>query len=121
MPGIMRWVMVGIEVSVASCMCFVQFSKCVSISSNVGSGCVGTVCCDNICLYWVQLALWKDLRGRIGIFMGLAEIVAIIGMWSDGVIGPGCRCMLWNAFLLVKTMSGDVLLCVMRVGKYGPM
>ena len=54
--------------------------------------------------------------------MGLAEIVAIIGMWSDGVIGPGCRCMLWNALLLVRTMSGDVvLLCVMRVGKYGPM
>jgi hypothetical protein len=57
MPGIMRWVMVGIEVSVASCMCFVQLSKCVSISSSVGSGCVGTVCCDNVCLYWVQLAL----------------------------------------------------------------
>ena len=54
--------------------------------------------------------------------MGLAEIVAIIGMWSDGVIGPGGRCMLWNALLFVRTLSGDVvLLCVMRVGKYGPM
>ena len=30
--------------------------------------------------------------------------------------------MLWNALLLFKTMSGDVvLLCVMRVWKYGPM
>jgi hypothetical protein len=83
---------------------------------------VGTVYWDSICLYWVQLALWKDLRGRMGICMGLAEIVAISGMWSEGVMGPGCRCMLWNTLLLVKTMSGDVvLLCVMRVGKYGPM
>ncbi len=94
MPGMMRCVMVGIEISVALSMCFVQFSKCLSISSSVGLGCAGTVCCDNACLYSVQFALWKDLRGRMGICMGFAEMVAIMGMWSDGVMGPGCRCML---------------------------
>ena len=73
-PGMMRCVIVGIEVSVASCMCFVQLSKCVSISSKVGSVCVGTVCWDSVCLYWVQLALWKDLRGRMGICMGYQKL-----------------------------------------------
>jgi hypothetical protein len=122
MPGMMRCVIMGIEVLVASCMCCVHSSKCVFISSKVGFVCVGTVYRDSVCLYLVQLALWKDLRGRMRICMGIAEIVAISGMWSEGVMDPGCRCMLWNALLLVMTMSGDiVLLCVMRAGKYGPI
>ena len=122
MPGMMRCVMVGIEVSVAFCISFVQLSKYVSTSSSVGLGCVGIVCCDNVCLYSVLFALWKDLRGRMGICLGFADMVAIMGIWSDGVMGPGCRCMLWKALLLCRTLSGDVVpLWVMWVGKYGPM
>jgi hypothetical protein len=80
----------------------------VSISFSVGLGCVGTVSLDNVCLYSIQFALWQDLRGRTGICTGFAAMVAIMEMWSDGVMGPGCRCMLWNALLLCRTLAGDV-------------
>ena len=46
--------------------------------------------------------------------------VAILGIWSEGVMGPGLRSMFWNAVLLVKNMSGEVVLfCLSRVGKPG--
>jgi hypothetical protein len=81
--------MVEMEVSVTFRVCFVHISKCFSTSSNVGSGCMSTASCDNVYLYRLKFALWKDMRGRIGVRMRLAEIVAITGIFSDCVICPG--------------------------------
>jgi hypothetical protein len=53
--------------------------------------------------------------------MGSADMVAIMRMRSDEVMGLGCRCMLWNVLLLCRTLSGNAFLWVMRVGKQGPM
>ena len=54
--------------------------------------------------------------------MGLQVIDAIMGIWSEGVMGPGLMSMLWNTLLLVTTMSGEVvLLCLSKVGKSGPI
>ena len=48
-------------------------------------------------------------------------MVAIIGMWSEGVIGPGLRSILRNTLLFVCTMSGEVeQFCLGKVGKSGP-
>ena len=50
------------------------------------------------------------------------QILAIIGMWSEAEVGPGVRCTLWNASLLVNAMSGVVAaFALMNVGKWGPM
>ena len=59
-----------------------------------------------ICLYFVQSALWNCSRGLIGIGIGLVETVAMMGVWSEGVRGPGSRARLRLNFLLVRTISG---------------
>ena len=71
--------------------------------------------------YVVQFALENCCRGLIGMMMGYADIVAMMGRWSDEVGGPCSRCMLWKALLFERTMSGvlDVLWSI-RVGKEGP-
>ena len=54
--------------------------------------------------------------------MGLQVIDAIMGIWSEGVMGPGLMSMLWNTLLLVRAISGEVvLLCLSKVGKSGPI
>ena len=72
--------------------------------------------------YLVQLALENCLRGLIGIMIGYADKVAMMGRWSDELGGPCERCMLWKALLLEMTISGllDVLWSI-RVGNEGPM
>ena len=71
--------------------------------------------------YLSQFALAYCLRGFIGIMIGYADMVAMMGRWSDEVGGPCSRWMLWYALLLERTMSGvlDVLLSI-RVGNEGP-
>ena len=120
-PGIVLCFIVGMLFLVAFCTVVVHVCKCSSISSsvNVSSMWVSTV--DISCWYACQLALWNCSLGVICMYIGFVVIVAIIGIWSDGVSGPGSRCRLWNVCRLVSTISGAVvLLCLMCVGKYGP-
>ena len=49
-------------------------------------------------------------------------MVAIMGIWSEEVVGPGCSLQLWKVWLLVISMSGDgVLLCRVKIGNCGSM
>lgn len=41
--------------------------------------------------YLVQLAFENCLRGFIGIMMGYADMVAMMGRWSDELGGPCAR------------------------------
>ena len=46
--------------------------------------------------------------------------MSIMEMRSKEVMGPGCSLTLWNVWLFIRAMSGDiVLLCVIRVSKCG--
>ena len=57
----------------------------------------------------------------MGIWIGLADIVMIMGRWSLLVCGPCCIWKLKVNFLLVMTLSGVVrLLLPVKVGKKGP-
>ena len=52
----------------------------------------------------------------------LVDIVITIGIWSDGVIGPGLRWVFRYALLFVSAMSGfRRVLAVTLVSKKGPI
>ena len=121
MPGIVLYPIVGMNLSVASGISFVQSSNWVSISSNVGLINVGKSWLAKCLTYPSQSAFLNCRRGLMGIVIGLHDIVAIMGMWSEDVIGPGCSRQLWNFWLLAIAMSADVvLLCCINVEKSGP-
>ena len=76
----------------------------------------------SIHLYLVQSVFENCSRGQIGICIGLNDIVATIGMWSDGVIGPGLRWVFRYGLLLFSAMPFfRRVLAVALVSKKGPL
>ena len=77
----------------------------------------------NVFKSWTWVVLWVNVSHAIFVicpiwtfYLAKKKIfcekywvmVAIIGMWSEGVIGPGLRSILLNTLLFVNTMSGEV-------------
>ena len=78
----------GICLLAVDVICCVQFSARVLISFGV-SWCVGGgELFKSSSEYLIQLAFEYCLRGFIGIMMGYADIVAMMGRWSDEFGGP---------------------------------
>ena len=120
-PGSFLYRKVGVVCAVASSIRSVHLFTWSSILSKVCVTKLGLLKSVSSSLYLVQSVRWNCRLGLIGIWIGSAEIVAIIGRWSDGVRGPCDRWKLWNALLLDNTMSGVVeQLSLMKVGKSGP-
>ena len=56
-------------------------------------------------MYPSQSAFLKYRRGLMGIAIGLHEIVAIMGEWTEEVMGQRCSLQLWKVWLLNITIS----------------
>ena len=109
------------NLSVASWIRLVQSWGCVSIYSYVELVTVGKSWLAEWLTYPSQFSFLNCRRGLMVIAIGLHEMVAIMEMLSEEVVGPGCSLQLWNVWLLTITMSGYVvLLCRIKVGKCGP-
>ena len=79
MPGITLCVMVGICLLAAVVICCVHFSVRESISLGVSRCVGGGGMSDSSSEYFVQLALENCCRGLVGMMMGYADKVAMIG------------------------------------------
>ena len=107
-PGIIRWVMVGTHSAVASTTTLVHLAVSSSICCVVGLTTLGAGTVVRISLNLSQSALAYWGLGLIGMAIGFTVILAIIGIWSLDVLGPGDSWILWYARLFVSTISGAV-------------
>ena len=101
------------------CLVYIHFTQ-YSFVLGFWFGCWGIIRFPSY-VYFFQLAFLREYRGLISIWMGLTDILAMIGRWSLEVWGPCYKWRLKVNFLFDIILSGVVRnLLPSKVWKFGP-